>query len=166
LTAFDWLWDRAAYLIVGYGYQPFRSLLWLLALSLLSAFLAQMAWNEGSMAPNDNLVASTAGWQALATQDCLPTPSPGCIANPAAEWTGFDSPGFDWESFHPLAYGADMVIPVLEFAQTAAWAPSRDRGPWGFRLWWARWVLMAAGWVVTALGAAAATGIIQRSTPT
>ena len=165
-VAFDWLWDRAAHLIVGYGYQPFRSLVWLFALSVLSSWLALMAWNEGSMAPNNDLVAATSGWQAVQARDCVPTPTPGCIANPAAEWTGYDSPGFDWESFHPLAYGADVVIPVLEFGQTGAWAPSKDRGPWGYRLWWARWVLMAAGWVVTALGAAAATGIIQRSTPT
>jgi hypothetical protein len=166
LAAFDWLWDRAAYLIVGYGYQPFRSLAWLVALSLLSAALALMAWDEGSMAPNNDLIAATEGWQDLLARDCLPVPAPGCVANPAADWSGIDGPGLDWESFHPLAYGADVVIPVLELGQTRSWSPSKDRGPWGHTLWWARWFLMAAGWVVTALGAAAATGIIQRSTPT
>lgn len=166
VTAFDWLWDRAAYLVVGYGYRPFRSLVWLVLLSLLSAGLAQMAWTEGSMAPNNDLVAATEGWQSVLTRDCLPDPAPGCLANPAAYWNGTDGPGVDWESFHPLAYGADVVIPVLELGQTRSWSPSKDRGPWGHTLWWARWVLMAAGWVVTALGAAAATGIIQRGVPT
>jgi hypothetical protein len=166
LAAFDWLWDRAAYLIVGYGYQPFRSLAWLLALSLAAATLGHLAWTEGSMAPNSDLVVATEGWQDLLTRDCLPAPVPGCIANPAAAWSSTDGAGVDWESFHPLAYGTDVVIPVLEFGQTASWSPSKDRGPWGHALWWARWVLMAAGWVVTALGAAAATGIIQRGTPT
>jgi hypothetical protein len=165
LTAFDWLWDRAAHAMVGYGYQPFRSIAWLLGLSLVSAFLAQMAWTEGSMAPNNDLVAATEGWQRLQARDCLPAPTPGCVDNPAEVWSGLDGPGVDWESFQALAYGADVVIPVLELGQTRSWSPSKDRGPWGHTLWWARWFLMAAGWVVTALGAAAATGIIQRSTP-
>ncbi|MCX7287720.1 MAG: hypothetical protein NTW20_09215 [Rhodobacterales bacterium] len=165
LTAFDWLWDRAAHAMVGYGYQPFRSIAWLLGLSLVAAFLGQMAWTEGSMAPNNDLVAATEGWQGLQARDCLPTPTPGCVDNPAEVWSGLDGPGVDWESFQALAYGADVVIPVLELGQTRSWSPSKDRGPWGHTLWWARWFLMAAGWVVTALGAAAATGIIQRSTP-
>ena len=165
-AAFDWLWDRAARSVVGYGYQPFRSVLWIAGLSLVAAFLGFMAWQEGSMAPNNDLIAASDSWQALLAQDCVPVPVPGCIANPAALWNGPNGAGLDWESFQPLAYGADVVIPVLELGQTKAWSPSKDRGPWGFRLWWARWVLMLAGWVVTALGAAAATGIIQRSTPT
>lgn len=165
LVAFDWAWDRAARLVVGYGYQPFRSLVWLLALALVSALLAQLAWTEGSMAPNNDLVAASPGWQEILTRDCLPEAAPGCLANPAATWNSSAGPGVDWESFHALAYGADLVIPVLELGQTAAWSPSKDRGPWGHTLWWARWVLMALGWVVTALGAAAATGIIQRGTP-
>ncbi len=166
VSAFDWLWDRAAYLIVGYGFRPFRSLVWLVLLSGLSAGLAQLAWTEGSMAPNNDLVAATDGWQDVLARDCLPDPVPGCLANPAAFWSGADGPGLDWDSFHPLAYGADVVIPVLELGQTRSWSPSKDRGPWGHRLWWGRWVLMSLGWVVTALGAAAATGIIQRGVPT
>jgi hypothetical protein len=166
LTAFDWLWDRAASAVVGYGYRPFRALTWLLGLSLLSGFLAMMAWNEGSMAPNNDLIAASDGWQDILTRDCLPDRFPGCLANPADEWNGTAGPGVDWESFHPLAYGADVVVPVLELGQTRSWSPSKDRGPWGHTLWWSRWFLMSLGWAVTALGAAAATGIIQRSTPT
>jgi hypothetical protein len=131
----------------------------------VATLLAALAWSEGSMAPNNDLVAGSEGWQAMLARDCLPDRVPGCLENPAAEWSGAAGPGVDWEGFHPLAYGVDVVIPVLELGQTRSWAPSRDRGPWGHRLWWARWVLMTLGWVVTALGAAAATGIIQRSTP-
>ena len=138
LAAFDWLWDRAAWAVVGYGYRPFRALAWLVGLSLVSAFLAMMAWNEGSMAPNNDLIAASQGWQDILSRDCLPDPVPGCLANPAAEWNGVTGPGVDWESFHPLAYGADVVIPVLELGQTRSWSPSKDRGPWGHALWWAR----------------------------
>jgi hypothetical protein len=150
---------------VGYGYQPFRALLWPVVLSLVAAFLARMTQGKGSMAPNSDLVVATEGWQAMLARDCLPDPAPGCSANPAADWSSLNGPGLDWESFHALAHGADLVIPALEFGQTAAWSPYKDRGPYAHRLWWARWVLKAASWVVTALGAAAATGIVQRSTP-
>lgn len=163
---FDWLWDRSAQGIVGYGYAPFRALAWIIALVLLAGFLALQAWNEGSMAPNNDLIAASDGWQDLLLADCIPKPNPGCIANPAEVWNGAEGAGIDWESFHALPYGVDVVLPVVELGQTAAWSPSKDRGPWGFTLWWARWPLILAGWLITALAAAAATGIIQRGTPT
>ena len=36
------------------------------------------------------------------------------------------------------------------------------RKPWGWHLWWLKGVLSVMGWIVTALGAAAITGIIRR----
>ena len=71
----------------------------------------------------------------------------------------------DWDSFNALGYAADLVIPILDLGQESAWAPSKDRGAWGFHLWWGRWVFAAMGWIITALGAAAVTGIIQRDKP-
>lgn len=162
----DWAWDRAAQGVVGYGYAPFRALGWIAALCALAAVLAAAAWTEGAMAPNNDLIAASDGWQQLLAQDCIPTPTPGCIANPAEVWNGPTGAGLDWESFHPLAYGIDVVVPVVELGQTKSWSPSKDRGFWGFTLWWARWPLIFAGWLVSALAAAAATGIIQRGTPT
>jgi hypothetical protein len=35
----------------------------------------------------------------------------------------------------------------------------------GWWLWWLRWPLEGAGWLVTALGVAAITGIMQRNQP-
>lgn len=162
----DWLWDRAAQAIVGYGYAPFRALGWIVAFACLASSLAALAWNEGSMAPNNDLIAASDSWQLLLTQDCIPTPTPGCIQNPAAAWNSPTGAGLDWESFHPVAYGVDVVVPFVALGQTDSWSPSKDRGPWGFTLWWVRWPLIFAGWLVSALAAAAATGIIQRGTPT
>ena len=79
----------------------------------------------------------------------------------ASEWKAI-APGRDWETFNRYAYGFDVVIPIIDFGQTDAWAPSTTRGPWGWHLWWGRWVLSVMGWIVTALGAAAITGIIRR----
>ena len=52
---------------------------------------------------------------------------------------------------------------VVDLGQTAAWAPSKDRAEWGWWLWWGRWVFAALGWLVTALGAGAVTGVIQKN---
>ena len=92
----------------------------------------------------------------------MPEPTDGCLKNPAAAWSSFGQDGLDWDTFNPFGYGLDLVVPILTLGQTDAWAPSKDRGPMGKLLWWGRWVLISFGWIVSALGAAAITGIIQR----
>ena len=146
--------DTALKYTVGYGHAPGRSAVILVVLFAIASSLAQAAWNEGSFAPNSGPILVSEGWQSHATNPQL--------ANPAAAWSAKGAPGQDWESFNAISYGADVVIPIIDFAQTSAWAPSTARGPWGRNLWWARWVLGALGWIVSALGAAAVTGIIKR----
>lgn len=147
--------DSISLLLTAHGYKPQRSLYALILLIAAATFPAQRAWDAGSFAPNSAPILLSESWQALARDDSIP--------NPAAEWAKHNAiPVKDWESFHPLAYAADVVIPIVEFGQTDAWAPSTERGTWGYRLWWLRWVFTTAGWIVTALGAAALTGIIRR----
>ncbi len=140
--------------LVGYGYQPFNSLWSLAALVLLAAFVSQMAWRAGDFAPNSDVILSTAEWQRLAEDEG--------IANPARAWSDKHGKGRDYESFNALAYGFDVVVPIVNIGQEAAWAPSTARGLWGWHLWWLRWVFTVFGWIVTALGAAAIAGIIRR----
>jgi len=147
--------DSMSLVLTAHGYKPHRSLYALIVLIAAATFIAQWAWDEGSFAPNSGPILLSEGWQELARDDS--------IQNPAAEWTNRNAiPGKDWESFHPLAYAADIVIPIVEFGQTDAWAPSTEREASGYHLWWLRWVFTTAGWIVTALGAAALTGIIRR----
>lgn len=152
-NALSWLWSLVLRLLTGFGYRPARAVWALLFLLGLTSFLADRAWNAGAMVPTGGITRSEA-WIALA-QD----PN---VTNPAAAWTANGAAGQDWEPFNAIAYAADIVVPIVEFGQTAAWRPSPAQGPWGDRLWWARWVLSALGWAVTALGAAAVTGIIRR----
>ncbi|WP_298913462.1 hypothetical protein [uncultured Roseobacter sp.] len=148
------LWSYFLQAVVGYGHRPFRSVLALLVLWLSATTVAHLAWGEGSFAPNSGPVLLSDDWQRFASE-----PAP---ANPALLWSEKGAQGQDWESFSPHAYAADLVIPIVDIGQTAAWAPSTTRGFWGWHLWWLRWVFTLAGWVVTALGAAAITGIIRR----
>ena len=147
--------DSISLLLTAHGYKPQRSLYALILLFAAATFPAQWAWDEGSFAPNSGPILLSEGWQELARDDS--------IQNPAAEWTNRNAiPGKDWETFNRYAYAADVVIPIVEFGQTDAWAPSTERGTWGYHLWYWRWIFTTAGWIVTALGAAALTGIIRR----
>lgn len=158
----SWAWHRAQQWVVGYGHHPERSVIWLAALWLIAVTLSHMAWEAGDFAPNSDVVQTSADWRRLAATE----------ENPGAVWaerirdddgvrTGY-KPGQDWETFNRYAYGADLVIPIMYLGQTEAWAPSTERGPWGRLLWTAAFFLHILGWIVTALGAAAITGIIRR----
>jgi hypothetical protein len=142
--------DRPLRATVGYGLFPIWSVFWLVLLIALTTIPAHYAWEEGSMVPNSGPILVSSGW--LEAAKC---------PNPADTWSLTD-PGRDWETFNRYAWAADLVIPIVDLGQTSAWAPSTERGPWGKRLWWVRWILIAFGWIVSALGAAAITGIIRR----
>ncbi|WP_300062470.1 hypothetical protein [uncultured Roseobacter sp.] len=159
-----WTADVTLRSVVGYGHHPFRSLLWLLGFWLCATLLADRAWEAGDFAPNSDVIQTSPDWVALAASD---TP------NPAKRWAERPPPvtehtarayvaGQDWATFNALAYAADVVIPIIDLGQTSAWAPSTERGPWGWWLWVTSFGLVLGGWIVTALGAAAITGIIRR----
>jgi len=151
VNAWLWIWDLLLRLVVGYGHRPFNSVIALALLITLAILPAHFAWEEGSFAPNASPIQISEGWIAALSAE-----------NPARAWSAKGAAGQDWETFNRYAYGVDVVIPIINFGQTEAWAPSTHRGPWGWHLWWARWVLTSLGWIVTALGAAAITGIIRR----
>lgn len=156
-----WAGDWLLRIVAGYGYRPLRALGCLIVLWAVAAVLAWQVWHEGSFAPNSDVVLVSEGWQRALMDDCIPA-AVGCDPNPAQTWSNDPARGLDWDSFSSLGYAADLVVPVLDLGQTDAWAPSKDRGWWGWGLWWGRWVLIAFGWIVTAIGAAAVTGIMQK----
>ncbi|MCI5101270.1 hypothetical protein [Phaeobacter italicus] len=152
-----WVWHMALHFLTDFGYRPMKSFYWLVLLWGLATVPAHFAWEEGSFAPNSAVALQSDSWAKYEADDNL-SPHP----NPAKDWSLTSTIGRDWESFNRYAYAADLVVPIIDLGQTDAWAPSTTRGPWGWHLWWARWVFTLAGWIVTALGAAALTGVIRR----
>jgi len=156
--------DKIFGFVVGYGHRPERSFYVLVVLIFVGWFLADRAWEAGDFAPSAGPVLMSEGWQTLATDER--------IANPAQVWSDkfmlapsgetILTPGRDYETFHAVSYAVDLVVPLVSLGQEASWAPSTTRGPWGQVLWWVRWWLIALGWIVTAIGAAAVTGVIRR----
>ncbi|MEP1586455.1 MAG: hypothetical protein ABJR46_09030 [Tateyamaria sp.] len=136
--------------VIGYGHAPFRVIHTMTSLIGLCWILTAITWHLGQFAPNSAVIQVSQGWETVQKED-----------NPAETWSKTGG-GADWESFSAFAYAMDVVIPIINFGQTEAWAPSTTRGRWGWWLWWTKWFFGLAGWIVTALGAAAITGIIRR----
>ena len=145
--------DTGSRFVAGYGYKPLRSLGWIACLVCLTMIAAQFTWNAGDFAPNSAVVLTSQDWKTIAD---------GPSQNPAADWTGALAPGKDYETFYSFAYALDVVVPVLDLGQTDAWAPSPARGDWGYWMFYLQKIFIVAGWVVTAIAAAAISGMIRR----
>lgn len=139
--------------LIGYGYRSSRAIWWGIAVIIALTVFFQKTWNEGDMTPNSAPILISKDWISATKNH---------PKNPAAFWTQPDQAGKDYETFSAIAYAADLVIPIVTLGQEAAWAPSTSRSWWGRQGWWIRWIAKTLGWILTALGAAALTGVIRR----
>ena len=154
------IWRGMAYIgdmilrwTIGYGYRPGRAVVVaVLLIAGLGVFFTQ-TWRAGDMTPNAAPILVSGDW--ISATESHPE-------NPAAFWAQPDQAGKDWETFNGFAYAADLVIPIVSLGQESAWAPSTSRSDWGRAGWWIRWFAKGIGWLVTALGAAAITGVIRK----
>ncbi|MFN7009672.1 MAG: hypothetical protein ACK4PN_06540 [Allorhizobium sp.] len=150
------LWDEMMRAVAGYGYKPWLSLWWLGGLVAAMTLWSHFVWQAGDFAPNSAVVLTSADWKIFS--DGTPERPPS--DDPAIDWSS--GPGRDYETFYSFAYAMDVVVPVLELGQMEAWAPSPARGAWGYWLFYGQKIFVVLGWVVTALAAAAVTGMIRR----
>ncbi|MEM8979179.1 MAG: hypothetical protein AAGD04_06830 [Pseudomonadota bacterium] len=145
--------DFSLKMMVGYGYRPARAAVLALVLVLALGAFFDRTWSKGDMTPNAAPILISKDW--IAATKSHPD-------NPAEFWSAPGQAGQDWETFNAYAYAADLIIPLVSLGQESAWAPSTSRSNWGRAGWWLRWVAKFVGWIVTALGAAALTGIIRQ----
>jgi uncharacterized protein YjbI with pentapeptide repeats len=150
---FLWLSSGLLRWLVGYGYRPILAMGWGILLIILLSLASHKTWQAGDMTPNSAPILVSANW-VFATQTHP--------QNPGAFWSMPGQAGQDYETFHPVAYATDLLIPIVNLGQEDAWAPSTSRSVWGQRMWWLRWFAKGFGWVITALAAAAVTGVIRR----
>jgi hypothetical protein len=132
----DWL--------VGYGYRPGRSVLILIALTLLGSGIFKLAAVSGGMVPTET-----------------------SLVDPYLK-TGSLPPGYP--RLNSLVYSLDVLLPIIDFQQDSKWRPNQTQGD-GVRLpdlligdiaLWTMRFLIAAGWIVSTLLVASLTGLIRK----
>ena len=148
-----WIGDLVMRHLVGYGYKPQRSLIWMVFILAACTIFFQKVYDVGDMTPAAAPVLISQGWQSALADDPVTT---------AQTWTSKPYVGQDYETFNSAAYAFDLFVPLVDLGQTQTWGPSTERGPMGRIAWWLRWVIEIVGWVVTALAAAAVTGLVRR----
>ena len=152
------LWSRfkTAFmsLLIGHGHAPQRAITAIALSTLLAAWWYAHAWDAGVIVPNSDVILTSFNWWWAMLGD---------KTAPTANWSA-TAPATHYETFYPLAYAFDVLVPLVDLGQTSAW--SATTVTWtGF---WTRvftMLLEVWGWVVTALGAAAVTGLVQRNQP-
>ena len=123
-------------------------------LILAASALNCIAYHRGEFAPNDPVILTSRDWQAaLDAAGANGLPLPIWLQSPSAQ---------DYETFDPLLYGVDLVLPFDTLGQEEAWRASASRGPWGFAAFYSRWFFQIAGIVIAAVGAAVLTGLVGR----
>ena len=143
--------------VFGFGHRPGRAIYWVLGLWIFATLLYAQVWAVDQMAPESAIVLTSADW--ITAVECYEADTTGPL--PLALWKG--SPAAqDYETFQPMLYALDVFIPLDALGQEAAWAPSPVRGPWGVFGFVAKPLLQIAGWLITAVGAAALTGLVGR----
>ncbi len=149
-----WFEDIFLRSTVGYGYRPWRVLVCFALFAAVGSILFSMKWRAGDITPSSTIVLTSAEWRHLGEDRAL--------RNPAEVWSAADGPGRDYESFNAIGYTVDLFIPLVDFGQVSAWSPTTTRSAWGRVAFFSRWVIEGAGWILTAVGAAAITGLIRR----
>lgn len=145
----DWLWNQTLRRVVGYGYMPFMSAIWATVIIFAVAAIAALTYHLGGMVPNSDIILVSQDWTTTAK-----------APYPAAEWLKTDA-GRHYETFSAIAYAADVFVPLVSLGQENAWAPTTQT-VWGTLFWMLIWVVKPLGWFITALVAAAISGIIRR----
>jgi hypothetical protein len=128
------MWRRPLGWLVGYGYRRHRTAWLLVATLLLAGWLFQRAEEGDAMVPNEPVARVRSS-----TEPC----------------------GEAYPCFNSWVYGADVVLPIIDFGQDTAWRPieTPHAGP---RWIWARWAFIALGWLLASVFVAAFTGLVQR----
>jgi hypothetical protein len=125
------LWRRPFGWLLGYGYRRYPAGLLLVATIVLAGVTFRWLNDIHTMVPNVD-----AGTAALAC-------------------------GKPYPCFNAAVYGADVVLPIIDFGQDSAWRPN-SKGDWGSLGQDLRWVFIAIGWVLGSIFVVAFTNLVRR----
>jgi uncharacterized protein YjbI with pentapeptide repeats len=129
-------WRRPFGWLVGYGYRRWPAGALLVVTLVAAGGIFRWAESDGAMVPNEPVVDDSTG-------DPLPC-------------------GGTYPCFNSWVYGADVVLPIIDFGQDDAWRPveTANADQWWI---WARWGFIAVGWVLASVFVVAFTALVQRT---
>ncbi|HET6422534.1 MAG TPA: hypothetical protein VFG20_02550 [Planctomycetaceae bacterium] len=147
LTTGDWYWYRVFGPLIAYGYEPWRSFVWMILVVSIGATLFQIGYWKGWMTPTKvvEFVSANEGAQPYLSAD--------------------------YPKFNAIIYSLDVFAPFTYLHQANYWVPNPTRGErirLGF--WSPRpgellrvylWLHVVAGWLLTSLLVAGLTGLVQ-----
>ncbi|WP_444460748.1 hypothetical protein [Rhodobacter capsulatus] len=153
-------WSAVYWLTFGFGYAPFRALLTAGVIWGGTFFIADQTYQRGEFAPASPVVLASPEWLIASAFGCPGAQEPGCTM-PLRRWE--QSVAYrDYETFSPALYALDLFLPLDTLAQEESWAPSKDRGPWGWTLYWGRWLIQLSGWLLLTTAAAVFSGVLGK----
>lgn len=151
-------WVHKLYgIFAGYGYRPWWTAGWMLAVCLACTAFYYDGRNAGLFGPTDSQIQT----QAELRKVCGP------IASGRTPWTSSQCPmPREYPSFQPFLYSLDVILPLIDLHQEPNWGPIRtnDAGK-PIHGWWLRWVVwfeILFGWAGSALLAAVAGNLVKK----
>lgn len=160
IAAFRELWATLGFgmawlfkITLAHGHKPARSLRWLFVLWVIGAGIFGATYHRDQLVPAPAPVLMSADW----ARSIAANPD-----NPVVHWKEHSDIGKDYETFNAPLYAADVIIPLINFGQEDAWSSTTTRGGWGVFAFYAKPTLKTLGWLLTAIAAAAVTGVIGR----
>lgn len=130
-----WLWFIEG--TIGYGYKPWKSLIWLWLIVLLGTGFFKFADTMHYMHVSKERVYM----------------APKYVENKFVP--------SEYPEFNALVYSIDALIPFVDLHQENYWEPKPD-GFWGGALRLYFWLHIGAGWVLASMAAAGLTGLIKK----
>ncbi|MGB5837246.1 MAG: hypothetical protein WBH14_09370, partial [Albidovulum sp.] len=146
------MWNELVRRIVGYGYAPQYALYWTFAILTFLTTFYLIVWYAGGMVPNSPVVLNSGDWAKALAMDA---------AKPGPVWAATMPSAAHYETFVSGFYAADVFIPLINFGQEAAWTATTKNWA-GCAAFVITFMFKGFGWFITALGAAAITGLIRR----
>jgi hypothetical protein len=131
---FNWLLDK----LVGFGYQPAKPIVSLLAIIVIGACVFSWARNEAALCPADFVTKTP---EKLTIESCQEPPF--------------------YPNFEPVLYSIEVIVPAIDFHQKKYWELRSDT-PWSglFQLY--SWVHGVLGWIFSLLAALSPTKLLRR----
>jgi hypothetical protein len=149
-------WSHIFEYSVGFGYDPRRAVIGLLALWAVGYGIFDWAKKDGLMVPTKERVYMAVACDAHEAVNC----------DKASANGGYNLKNLNiaYPRLNPLMYSLDTLLPFVDFKQEEYWLPA-TAGPKRTHGLWVRgylWFHIFMGWFLASMGVAGITGIVKK----